>query len=379
MAKTTFNVQPTFFGRSALIPTSMELPVLQPHDREATNAGGLLREMLMLSPVTPQLHNFLVGTYSSTVHRLYPVLTDDDLSRLSEQALGSAPTASEAFTRNMVYSIACYCIVGHDEANLYRPLAEACHQAALRQTEHVTAKLDVASLRSITLLALHSLFAPHLGNCTQLIGIAARMCIDLCLSESREPSLHGLYISVLCIERQVALALDRPWVLSLKGQDDDTANVEPIALLYALLSIQSRAKAHISTDKPCDLQVLMQSLTKIAGLISAYKQEQKIPNLMSALRETEFALHPETSSNRALLLMLSYQHPGYWFTFLTPLWIFRGVCWMLKCSEDARLARSSEGYRSSIMMLDRASQRWSFCRALIRALEAEADKRDKPC
>jgi hypothetical protein len=141
-----------------------------------------------------------------------------DNPQLAFLANAERPTSSPSaagFVTNIIYAIACYCVPGGRASGSLLPLARACYQRSLRHVKYATAELNPLSLRNIAFLALHSLFAPDQGNCTQLLGLASRMCIELGVLDSKGPSLRRLYLSILCMEHQVSLALDRPWSLNL--------------------------------------------------------------------------------------------------------------------------------------------------------------------
>ncbi len=177
--------------------------------------ASLLQEMLTPVLMSHNMHDFLIQTYLSTIHLLYPILDEPHLLFLANVERPTSSPSTAGFVTNIIYAIACYCVPGTRESGSLLPLARACYQRSLRHVKCATADLNPGSLRNMALLALHSLFAPDQGNCTQLLGLASRMCIELGLLDAKEPSLRRLYLSIFCMANQVSLALDRPCPLNL--------------------------------------------------------------------------------------------------------------------------------------------------------------------
>ncbi len=160
--------------------------------------------------VKVEMHQFLLKTYFSEIHPLYPFL-DESLSFLSPDTppqIEARP--SETFILQMVYSIAGHCVPG-DKSRLLL-LSDACHHRALRHIDNATSDLSPITLQAIMLMALHSLFDPRKGNFGQLIGFAARLGIDLGSHDTpdRETTMRNVQTSIYCMENQFATVLDRP-------------------------------------------------------------------------------------------------------------------------------------------------------------------------
>jgi hypothetical protein len=114
----------------------------------------------------------------------------------------------------MVYALACASLPReHRSRRALQPFAAAFHRKAMDQFPQATVGGNVATLRALALLALYGLFVPEKTNVTQAIIQAVRLCIDLNLHESQDRSSYRLLVAIWCIERQVCLALDRPWML----------------------------------------------------------------------------------------------------------------------------------------------------------------------
>jgi hypothetical protein len=140
-------------------------------------------------------------------------------------------------TLNMIYSIACYVFPStgkrHDLQHTWNPSGRlSFHQAnslkyrALaidyytKAMEHLgTATMDpnLATLRAVLLLAIHSSFDPKSGNSGQQIALAGRLAFDLeAKAELQElqPNeievLRNMHMTIFSLENQVASTLDRP-------------------------------------------------------------------------------------------------------------------------------------------------------------------------
>jgi hypothetical protein len=160
--------------------------------------------------VKPSMHQFLLETYFSELHPLFPFL-DTTLVFLSPQSPCSQELLpSEAFILHMVYSIACHCVP--NSGNQLLSLSDACYARALNHIESATANVTVGSLQSITLLALRSLFDPQKGNFGQQVTFAARLAIDIGGQDipAREETMKNIHTSIYCMESQFTAVLDRP-------------------------------------------------------------------------------------------------------------------------------------------------------------------------
>jgi hypothetical protein len=176
--------------------------------------------------INREIHQYLLMTYFRDIHCLYPFL-DESLPFLSPDGYVGHDSTELApwqrFILELVYSIASHHILDFDATDQggyrYRALADECHRRALQHIDLATADISIITLQAITLLALHSLFAPQRGNFGQLIGLSARLAIDLGTGSKPEPPdqkevrMQQIYLSIYCLENQFATALDRPCFL----------------------------------------------------------------------------------------------------------------------------------------------------------------------
>lgn len=182
-------------------------------------------EEKLSSDINQDVHGYLMMTYMSNIHTIYPFL-DESLPFLSagwriNRDLNSLD-ARQLFTPELVHSIASQYILQNistdHQRQSYRVFADECHSRALTLFDKAATDISIPTLQAVMLAALHSLFSPQQGNCGQLIGLAVRIAIELSASDkqnsrSDEAKMLQLYRVTYCIENQVATALDRPALL----------------------------------------------------------------------------------------------------------------------------------------------------------------------
>lgn len=180
----------------------------------------------------------LLDLYLEIIQPVYPIL---DLSlpvgRYLVEDVPSDLTATETFTLNMIYSISCYILpntgkkrdskdiwnpsgrLSYHQANSlkYRALATEYYNKAMEQLEAATMDPNMATLRAVLLLAIHSSFDPKSGNAGQQIALAARLAFDLEAKaelQELEPTeievLRNMHMTIFSLENQIASTLDRP-------------------------------------------------------------------------------------------------------------------------------------------------------------------------
>lgn len=175
----------------------------------------------LICTINQEIHDYLVNTYLTDIHCLYPFL-DESLPFLSpgwriDNGL-AALDPQRRFILELVYSTAALHIldsVATDyQRQCYRILADECHRRGLALFDNVATDISIPALQTITLSVLHSLLGPKQGNLGQLIGLATRLAIDLNPGDRGEQTkMQQIYMSVYCIENQVATTLDRPGLL----------------------------------------------------------------------------------------------------------------------------------------------------------------------
>lgn len=177
----------------------------------------------------------LMELYLEVMQPVYPIL---DLSeRYIARDVPRNLTATEMFSLNMIYSIACYVLPNtgkrpnardvwnssgrhsyHQGNSLkYRILANEFFARAMVYLEAATAEPTIGTVRAVLLLAINSLFDPKSGNTGQQIALAARLLLDL---EARAEldefevaevrMLRDMHMTVFSLENEIASTLDRP-------------------------------------------------------------------------------------------------------------------------------------------------------------------------
>ncbi|EXJ96366.1 hypothetical protein A1O1_01492 [Capronia coronata CBS 617.96] len=358
-----------FIGPSACIPPSMLVRVATVEEWERTYPSWNPADTLLdTATVTPELHEFLVQNYLSTVHTLYPILDAPESIQSLQNPTTTSLTASQEFIRCMVYAISCHCVPRNARAMLFLSLANNYHRRAMELLEAATSKLNVETLRNVMLLAFHSMLAPHQGNCSQLVGIAARLCVDLKLATSEDQSLLHLLLSVVCVERQIAVTIDRPWFLDLPDSFSQVeisglARHRAIEILYILVSMQSTLR-QAELEGETRIQV-SQQIRAICTWVTS--QERPLPNLIAVLQETKLMLGLDGDSKELIQI---YNQEDCFHTFLTPHWILRAARAVLERSPSLESGKASREFLLALLMLDRDTVRWPSCQVLLESLQA---------
>jgi hypothetical protein len=214
-------------------------PRLQPRQAEPPHAGDDDANDLQLTwTITPAKEWELVALYLETIQPVYPILDVSlPVGRYLVQDVPSDLTAIETFSLNMIYSISCYIIPNtgkkpngeptwnssgrmtfHQVNSLkYRALAGEYYTKAMEYLEAATMDPNMATLRAVLLLAIHSSCDPKSGNVGQQIALAARLAFDLEakaelqeLQPNEVEVLRNMHMTIFSLENQVASTLDRP-------------------------------------------------------------------------------------------------------------------------------------------------------------------------
>jgi hypothetical protein len=180
----------------------------------------------------------LVELYLEIIQPVYPILDlSQPVGRYLNRDVPSDLTPTEVFTLNMVYSISCYILpntgrrpnkidtwntsgrLSYHQANSlkYRALAGDYYAKAMENLEAATMDPNIATLRAVLLLAIHSCFDPKTGNSGQQIALSARLAFDLEakgelqeLQPNEVEVLRNMHMTIFSLENQVASTLDRP-------------------------------------------------------------------------------------------------------------------------------------------------------------------------
>jgi hypothetical protein len=176
--------------------------------------------------------------YLEIIQPVYPILELSlPVGRYLVEEVPTDLTPTETFTLNMIYSVSCYILpntgkkhdpqhtwnpsgrLSYHQANSlkYRALATDYYNKAMEHLEAATMDPNIATLRAVLLLAIHSSFDPKSGNFGQQIALAARLAFDLeAKAELQELQpkevevLRNMHITIFSLENQVASTLDRP-------------------------------------------------------------------------------------------------------------------------------------------------------------------------
>lgn len=180
----------------------------------------------------------LLELYLEIIQPVYPILdVSPTVGRYLVENVPTDLTPTETFSLNMIYSISCYILpntgkkhnpehswnptgrLSYHQANSlkYRALASEYYLKAMEHLEAATIDPNMATLRAVLLLAIHSSFDPKSGNVGQQIALAARLAFDLEakgelqeLQPNEVEVLRNMHMTIFSLENQVASTLDRP-------------------------------------------------------------------------------------------------------------------------------------------------------------------------
>jgi hypothetical protein len=180
----------------------------------------------------------LLDLYLEVIQPVFPILDRSmPVGRYLVEDVPEDLTPTEIFTLNMIYSISCYILPNtgkkHDPQQTWRPsghlsyhqanslkyraLATSFYDKAMEHLEAATMDPNIATLRAVLLLAIHSSFDPKSGNSGQQIALAARLAFDLEqkgevqeLQPNEIEILHNMHMTIFSLENQIASTLDRP-------------------------------------------------------------------------------------------------------------------------------------------------------------------------
>ncbi|KAF9886553.1 hypothetical protein FE257_011325 [Aspergillus nanangensis] len=282
--------------------------------------------------INQETHGYLVTTYLKDIHPLFPFL-EESLRFFAPEWLVDGDLVEldprHRFTLELVYSITSHHILDHvdtDQQRYYfRTLSDQCHRRGMTYFNSAATDISISTLQSVTLAALHSLVSPQQGNCGQLIGLAARLAIDLHTSDKQritrwdEITMQRTYASIYCIENQFATALDRPGLLPEPSHTQQTDNRNPQDILCDLYRAQSRFRRHF--NNPDDVTSLSHQLTDHINDIE-HQPTNLRHNLLAVALETRLLLHPNDKDSASRLLEI-YTQRHYIRNVLSPQWAYR--------------------------------------------------------
>jgi hypothetical protein len=180
----------------------------------------------------------LIGLYLEVIQPVYPILELSlPVGRYIAEEVPTDLTPTEIFTLNMIYSVSCYVLPNTGKKNdlqntwnsngrqtyhqanslKYRALATKYYNKAMEHLEAATMDPNIATLRAVILLAIHSSFDPKSGNSGQQIALAGRLAFDLeAKAELQELQpkeveiLRNMHMTIFSMENHIASTLDRP-------------------------------------------------------------------------------------------------------------------------------------------------------------------------
>lgn len=335
-------------------------------------------------------HQYLMQKYFSEVHPLYPFV-DETLPFLSPdweiENANNTLNPRESFILESIYSISSHLVVGesknHEQAESYLKFSKQCYCQGLKAFEKAATDISLQTLQVVTLAALHSLFSPQHGNFGQLIGLAARLAIDLGIrnrprsDENEDNKINQVYMSVYCLENQYATAMDRPTLLP--DPIIDMQSTDPHDFLCALYGIQSRFRSH---PENVEVETL---LREVEARLDAVEQIPIAPRhtIIAVAFETRLLIQ-DNDEGSAVRLIETYSQISYIRTSLCPLWAYRaGSIVASKISRQHYEHVSSENpahqfnqnhqaYINCSLILDQMSRRWPSANALKVSLQSFA-------
>lgn len=354
----------------------------------------------------------LLDLYLEIIQPVYPIL---DLSlpvgRYLVEDVPSDLTATETFTLNMIYSISCYILpntgkkrdaqhmwnpsgrLSYHQANSlkYRALATEYYNKAMEHLEAATMDPNMATLRAVLLLAIHSSFDPKSGNAGQQIALAARLAFDLeAKAELQELQpievevLRNMHMTIFSLENQIASTLDRPALFP-----------EPVCTLTLYVTptsadlCQKEEKLLFPIDKPAefmyDLFRLQNRFRKAGKEDLATKQACKdalpplderatlLPIVRIALHMTHLLLNPVWGSAWHVLYVFVYPCWIFLLTtdsreavvslggihvFVTPHWVYRAGTVLIQNIPSIFGGNLIQLYSNALLVLELSSWKW---------------------
>ncbi|KAF2657279.1 hypothetical protein K491DRAFT_343774 [Lophiostoma macrostomum CBS 122681] len=306
----------------------------------------------------------LVLTYLDIIQPLYPIL--DPTLRFLEPDVPSDLDPVEIFSLNMIYSIGCYLEPGanrkrdprmlwpssgkldfhHVASDKYRCLAESFFKIAMDHLEAATTEKTIATLRSVLLLAINSLFDPKSGNIGQQIALASRLALNLELHEQGPGDaelMRNMRSTIFSIENEIASTLDRPATFPEPTECDiyfDKNN--PADYLCSLYRLQNRFRKGDHTVK--------------RHLPALDDRNELKPGLRMALHQTHLLLTPCWGT--AWHVLDAAVSSDSIHTFLTPQWVYRAGCVLIQNMPNIYGGNLIQLYSNALVVLELSSGKW---------------------
>ncbi|KAJ5761421.1 hypothetical protein N7533_003460 [Penicillium manginii] len=282
----------------------------------------------------------------------------------------------------LIYSIASHQVIAqssnYEKIYYYQKLADSCHRKALFIFDKAATDISIGTLETVTLAALHSLLSPQTGNIGQLIGLAARLAIDLGavdrphINSNEENKIEQIYKSVYCLENQYATALDRPGLLPPPVIDPESRISQDILCL--IYQIQSRFRSHRGN---VDSTPLLQELDGYFSTIEQMSIRSR-GSILATVYETRLLIQPDDEESAVCLLDI-YSQRFYIRTALSPSWAYRAGLVVISRAAHLHpdaiqncgggLRKRYQAYGNCLLFLEQCSRRWPSANALRMSLQ----------
>ncbi|KAH7408572.1 hypothetical protein DE146DRAFT_629471 [Phaeosphaeria sp. MPI-PUGE-AT-0046c] len=307
----------------------------------------------------------LLDLYLEIIQPVYPIL---DLSLPD-------------FTLNMIYSISCYILpntgkkrdaqhmwnpsgrLSYHQANSlkYRALATEYYNKAMEKLEAATMDPNMATLRAVLLLAIHSSFDPKSGNAGQQIALAARLAFDLeAKSELQtgelqelQPTeievLRNMHMTIFSLENQIASTLDRPALFPEPKEEKLYFPFDkPAEFMYDLFRLQNRFRK--GRGNPATEQACKDALPPLDD------RAKLLPIVRIALHMTHLLLNPVWGS--AWHVLEAVVSLGGIHVFVTPHWVYRAGTVLIQNIPSIFGGNLIQLYSNALLVLELSSWKW---------------------
>ncbi|KAF1941931.1 hypothetical protein EJ02DRAFT_188710 [Clathrospora elynae] len=338
-------------------------------------------EWLYQNKDSPEKQYELMELYLVTIQPIYPIL--DSSLRYLERELPTDLTPTDMFSLYMIYSIACYILpttgkrqgqkqdwnpsgrLSYHQYNSvkYRALASQYFAEAMEHLEAATVEPNIATIRSILLLAINSSFDPIAGNIGQQVALASRLVFDL---ESKrelqelEPNdvemLRAMHMTIFCLENQVAATLDRPALFPEPDTELCFNKTKPAEYLCSLFRLQNRFRKGDNTAK--------ENVKKLLPLFD--EKDELLPVVRITLHMTHLLLNPCWGS--AWYVLEAVVSLGGIHVFVTPHWVYRAGTVMIQNIPVIFGGNLIQLYSNALLVLELSSWKWPSSAALSASL-----------
>ncbi|KAL5117601.1 hypothetical protein ACEQ8H_004494 [Pleosporales sp. CAS-2024a] len=327
----------------------------------------------------------LMALYLDVIQPVFPILELSlPVGRYLAKEVPPDLTPAEIFTLNMIYSISCYILPNtgnrHDphhtwnpsgrltyhQANSlkYRALATEYYNKAMEQLEAATMDPNIATLRAVLLLAIHSSFDPKTGNSGQQIALAARLAFDLeAKAELKElqPTevevLRNMHMTIFSLENQVASTLDRPALFPEPTSELTFDMKRPAEYMCSLFRLQNRFRKGDDATKQ-QVKMLLPRLDERAELL---------PIIRISLHMTHLLLNPVWGS--AWHVLEAVVSLGGIHVFVTPHWVYRAGTVLIQNMPDIFGGNLIQLYSNALLVLELSSWKWPSSATLSASLK----------